>query len=246
MRRKAIMLATPSLGTVSIWWTQQVATLLWPLNLGRRVAFQQDAVGDEIAEARNALVTRALKLDAEGPIEIDSIFWIDDDVLVQRTALCKLYDHHVPIAAGLYFTKGEPASPLAFPGRLQGTIKFEPDKVTRVWGVGMGLTLVKLYVYKSLLPGIAKDKYGRPEFYKTNRTYEIEDGMIDCGGTEDLYFCQLVTKLGIEPLLDTSKHTVGFHHDRDTNQGYPKEQFDQWQANKPIQWQTETGIVSWE
>jgi hypothetical protein len=169
LKVKAIVLCTPSLGAVSLWWTRQIAELMWPLNLGHRVCFARDAVGGEIAETRNLIVQQCLDMESES-VEIDSLFWVDDDVLVSRAALVSLYAHHRPIVSGVYFTKSEPGLPLLFPGRLQGTLPFVPDKTIEVWGHGMGLCLVKAEVYRRMLAeGLPLDKYGRPEWYKTGR-----------------------------------------------------------------------------
>lgn len=245
-----ICLCTPSLGQVSVWWTRQMMKLLWPLNIGKMLMFEQDSVGGEIAEARNAIVAKCLNLEASGEIEVDSLFWVDDDVLVTMGALLSLYEHHVPIASGVYFTKGEPGQPLIFPGRLHGTAEFVPDTVMRgVWGHGMGLTLVKADVYKRMLVGgLPTDKYGRPEWYKTNRGYKVdpEAKTLDCGGTEDLYFLDAASKLGYSSVVDCRKHAFGFHYDAAKRTGYPERQWNDWSAARPITWDTKSGPVVWE
>jgi len=234
-KAKQICACTPSLGLVSMWWARQFTNLLWPLNMGRQVMMKHDSVGGEIAETRNSIVVDCLNLETDS-LEVDSLFWVDDDVLLTRGALVQLYSHHKPIVAGCYFTKSDPSIPLLFPERMGGTAPFVPNKVVPMWGVGMGVTLVKMDVYKALIPKVGRDKYGRPEWYRTNREYKVEDGMLDCGGTEDLFFCELAAKEGITPIADCSKHAFGWHHDRETGQGYPKEQFDQWKSAKQIVW----------
>lgn len=245
-KTQAIVLCTPSLGAVSIWWARQVAQVMWPLNMGRHVLFVRDDAGNEIAECRNNIVQRCLMLESDTH-EIHSLFWVDDDVLVPMTALLKLYDHHVPIVSGCYFTKSPVPEPLIFPDRMHGVAEFIPDQVTEAWGVPMGLTLVKMEVYKKLLEaGLPKDKYGRPEWYKTNRQYKLEGNMIDCGGTEDLYFCELAHNAGYQPIVDTSKHTFGYHFDKGSQRGFPAEQFKQWERAQPVTWKTKNGLVTWE
>jgi hypothetical protein len=218
---------------------------MFPLNIIRRVEFTRDSVGGEIAEARNNLVAKCLRYEND-KVELDSIFWLDDDVLPTRGALVKLYDHHVPVAAGAYFLKGDPTLPLIFPGRGAGTAKFAPNHVGPMWGVIGGLTLVKGGVYKALAEHVGKDKYGRPEWYKTDKEYTVEDGLLNCGGTEDLYFCNLLPKIGVTPLVDCTKHAFGFHYDMETNKGYPLAQFAQWSQAKPVTWETDNGTVTWE
>lgn len=245
-RTRAICLCTPSLGTVSMWWARQVAEIIWPMNMGRRLCFEQDSKGGEIAESRNSLVRKCLSFESER-CEIDSIFWLDDDVLPTRGALLQLYNHHSPIASGVYFTKGEPSQPLIFPGRVQGTAKFVPDQVIKAWGHGMGLCLVKMDVYRQLLQkGLPKDKYGNPEWYKTTREFKMEGDMLDCGGTEDLYFLDMVSKIGITPVVDCGKWAFGFHFDAAKSEGFPKKQFAQWSSAKAVEWDTDAGTVKWD
>lgn len=247
-KTKIICLCTPSLGAVSIWWAQQVADMMWPMNCGRRNVFMRDAVGGEIAETRNKIVAQCLAFDSE-KVEIDSLFWVDDDVLITRAALLRLYEHRRPIASGVYFTKGEPGQALIFPSRLGGTLPFIPDKVYEsVWGHGMGLTLVRAEVYRRMRDELRLplDKYGSPEWYKTVREYKVEDNMLDCGGTEDLYFLEEASKIGSTSLVDCGKWTFGFHFNHQTQQGYPTEQFNQWSRPEPVKWRTEKGEVSWE
>lgn len=251
MKKKIIVLCTPSLGKVSIWWTRQITNLLWPMNIGRRILFLEDDKGGEIAEARNKIVSMALSLENDS-VEVDALFWVDDDVLVSNGALLQLYSHHAPIAAGVYFTKGEPYEPLLFPGRVQGSAKWVPGFVGPMWGVAGGLTLVKASVYKQLLPFVARDKYGNPQWYRTDKKYTLEgegDSLsLNCGGTEDLFFCHLVSQHlpGVVPIADCGKWTTGWHYDMATKSGYPKEQFDQWKQGNPVVWKTSEGEVVWE
>lgn len=242
-KQKIIVLATPSLGEVSIYWSKQLMNLAWPLNMGRRVDFIRDSIGGEIAESRNFLVDKNFKLAAKSGVEIDSFFWVDDDVLIFQTALLQLYNHHLPMVSGVYFTKCETCEPLIFPSKGGGTLKFEPDKLIEVWGHGMGLTLVKADLYLKLAETVGKDKYGRPEWYKTVNEYKIEGAMLNGGGTEDLYFCDLVAQLGVKTFVDTSKHAFGFHYDRKRNIGYPLPQYRQFEKAEAVTWPD--GVV-WE
>lgn len=246
-KAKIIVLCTPSLGAVSLWWARQIAGLLWPLNIGKRHLFLRDSVGGEIAETRNRIVKMALELEND-QVEVDSLFWVDDDVLITQGALLQLYTHHKPIVSGVYFTKSQIPEPLIFPARLHGTAPFVPDQVLEVWGHGMGLTLVKADVYRRMerelqLP---KDKHGATEFYKTNREYKVEGQMLDCGGTEDLYFLDMAGRLGYRPAVDCGKWAFGFHYDLARHRGYPEPQFKQWAAAQPVTWQTDKGLVTWE
>lgn len=220
--------------------------LMWPLCVGKRILPMEDAVGGEVAESRNRIVAQVLGMETK-TTQIEGIFWVDDDVLIMRTALIKLYEHRLPIASGVYCTKCEPEQWLIFPEKLTGTLPFIPDKIFNVWGHGMGLTLVKTEVYKTMLANkLPRDKYGCPEWYKTNKQYKIEDGILDCGGTEDLHFLDNAGKLGYKTIVDTSRHTFGFHFDLESKKGFPQPQFKQWAARKAVTWETKDGLITWE
>ena len=234
-------------GAVSVWWSRQIAEMMWPLSIGKKVLFIRDSVGNEVAETRNKIVTTALALDRPG-LRVHSLFWVDDDVLISRAALVRLYEHHADIAAGVYFLRGEPGQPLIFPRRGHGTAQFEPNRILmNMWGAGMGLTLIRADVYKDMLPSVGKDKYGNPEWYKTVRQYTVEGNMLNCGGTEDLYFFDAAWRLGYRPIVDCGKWTFGWHFDLATQRGYPEKQFAQWSAQKPVTWEMSDGrVVTWE
>lgn len=245
-RPKLVCLCTPSLGTVSLWWARAISAILWPQNIGKYVHFTQDVKGDEIAETRNRIVSDVLALEEKHYVEIDSVFWVDDDVIVAAGALLQLYAHQRDIVSGVYFTKGEPSNPLIYPERLAGVSTFVPDTAMDVWGHGMGLCLVKAGVYRKMAKRCPKDKYGRPQWYKTNREMKLVGGMLDCGGTEDLHFLDRAGKLGYQPMVDCSKHAFGWHYDLKTGQGYPKRQWNQWAKNQSVTWQTPEGRVVWK
>lgn len=227
-----------------MWWTRQLLNLSWPLNMGKRVDFVRDSQGGEIAECRNFLVWKNLNLAAKNGLEIDSFFWVDDDVLVTSGALLQLYNHHLPMVSGVYFTKQELCEPLIFPSKGGGTLKFVPNQLVEVWAHGMGLTLVKAEVYQQMLDkGLPLDKYGKPEWYKTEDEYKLNGTVLEGAGTEDLYFCDQAGKLGIKTFVDTGKWTFGFHFDYKTNKGYPSPQFAQFEKDEAVTWPN--GVV-WE
>jgi len=221
--------------------------MLWPINIGRSLVFK---VGMPVAEGRNACVQHALAL--EGPTcEVDSLFWLDDDVVPQPEAILRLYSHYKPIVSGVYFTKDKVfPQPLILPGKAAGTDEFIPDKVYETYGHGMGLVLVKMDIYKRLLEkGLPKDKNNNPEWYRTSLGC-INDplgGNIDAGGTEDTVFLEKIkADLGISTFIDTSKHAFGWHRDRMTGECYPLKQWHECREGKPITWETSQGTFTWD
>lgn len=252
-RQKAIIQGTVSRGVVSMWWSRAAGGVAWPFNRTKAVLYVEDDVGNEIAEARNKLVAESLARESD-TMEIEGIFWVDDDViLVSSLALRALDSHHVPICSGVYFSKEEYPQPLVFPAVGQGVDQFVPDKAYEVWGHGMGLTLVRMEVYRRMRDelDIGIDKYGNPQWYKTpgkedaDRPPAIRDGIMDMGGTEDLYFCSQAAKLGYKPVIDTGRHAFGFHMDMKTRRCYPPKQWEQYRKNQPIVWPTPDGDVIW-
>lgn len=278
---KSVAKCTPSLGTVSIWWCRCSEAILWPMSAGKSVFYLRDKVGGEIAEVRNGIVESVLAYDAvSGPVS--HLFWVDDDVLVFPGCLLELMSHDADVASGVYFSKmpGRLAEPLIFREPDAGTDRFVPDKVYPVWGHGMGLTLVKTDVYRKMRDelNLPKDKYGRTQWYHTTDTssyvWEDERGVIHTGFTEDLWFLGNVARLGIRPVVDTTKHAFGFHYRQEyvcacgfsdpdvraarqhkarflehvvslEDRGYPEEQWNQWIRGESIRWQTPEGSVVW-
>jgi hypothetical protein len=172
----------------------------------------------------------------------------------------QLMSHDRDIVSGVYFTKapGMITRPLIFPSRLGGESRFTPapndgQLSVEAWGHGMGLTLIKpdVYVRMDRELKLPKDKYGNPQWYRTTAGrpdyVHVEDGVMDYGGTEDLYFLDNAAKLGYKPLVDCSKHAFGFHHDKAKNQGYPEAQWADKVANRPIRWpQPDGSVIEWK
>jgi hypothetical protein len=253
-KQKVIALCMPSLGLTSMWWTKAVFELQWPLNTVKAALFCQDDEGNKIDVARNSIVKRAMEL-CSPKVEVTDLLWIDDDVIVQRSALRQLASHNRPIRSGVYFTRDDPCEPLIFPCKGGGTTPFKPDTTFETWGHGMGLTLISLEVYRKMLEaGLPMDKSGKnPEWYRTPTEEDTHlDGIVlQRGGTEDLNFLDRAAQLGFTGFVDCSKHTFGFHVDVDdekkTIQGYPKEQWKQWQNRQKIQWpQPDGSVVTWD
>lgn len=260
-RKKAIVRVTPTLGMVSHWWCQAAERLLSPMNTVKGAIFMTDEVGGMIAEGRNAAVQKVLGTFESADVEVDSIFWLDDDVICSPGAIRQLYHHDVPIASGVYFTK-EPgifSQPLIFPGRCSGVDKFVPAKdgeqrAYKVWGHGMGLALVKAEVYRRMRDelDLGTDCNGNPMWYRTTSgELKVEGDCVDMGGTEDMYFLDLASKLGYEPLIDCSKYAFGFHYCSSSRKGYPEPQWNQYVAalggsGKPIEWpQPDGSVIEW-
>jgi hypothetical protein len=248
VKPKMIIILTPTLGKIDMQWCQTLSNIAYPMNIQRGFIPARDLKGGQIGQLRNKLVDICMKLEVEHDIEIDSVLWLDDDVLMNKLGMLTLLAHDADIAAGVYFSKGNPSFPLIFPGAAAGTTKFQPGKVFESWGYAQGLSVVKFSVYKRIIEAglVEKDEYGSWSFFKQPDLSINEKGVMTAGGTEDFHFFRLAEQIGIKPIVDCTKHAFGFHHDLRTNIGYPEEQWRQYEKQQPIVWKTPEGEVVWD
>lgn len=143
-------------------------------------------VGDDTAQARNALVRSALAEDA------DYILWIDADMIFPPDALLRLLKHNRDIIGADYRRRVPPFGKIGlsiYPDDPKGLPMFKGEKgATQKTGLverailGLGLLLVRAEVYRALpTPWFAR--IYRPE----QATADNPDGF----STEDSYFCQV-------------------------------------------------------
>lgn len=238
-RTTSIAILTPTLGSISDWWHSSVTGIVWPTNIGRAPLMSRDMKGGEVGQMRNKMVKIILQMADAQNVELDSIFWLDDDVIVSRFALVTLRAHDVDIAAGVYFTKLDSgADPLIFSGGGAGTMPFRPNEVFESWGYAQGLSLVKADVYRRMQKelDLGEDEYGSPCWYKQPDFAVKRDGSLCLGGTEDFHFFRNAELLGYRPLVDCTKHTFGFHYDLGRKLGFPIPQWSQFIKREPIIW----------
>lgn len=246
-RKKSIAILTPTLGKVSMHWTTSLLDLIWPMNCGRAFLPMMDQKGDEIGEVRNRLVKMALESAEQNGIDLEYVFWLDDDVIIHRAALLALASHDADIASGVYFSKTDFGEPLIFDGPSSGTCKFEPNKILNKWGWANGLSLIRTSVYKRMMEDLdlGVDKYGNPAFYKQPE-FGMVNGELRLGGTEDFHFFENASKLGYRPVVDCTLPAFGWHYDLNTRTGYPKLQWEQFLRREPVVWpQKGGGEVIW-
>lgn len=246
-KQKSIAVLTPTLGRVSMWWTTAIMDLVWPMNTGKAVIPAWDRQGGQVGEMRNRLVKMAMDFADQQGIDLDSVMWIDDDVIFNRFCLLTLCSHDRDIASGVYFCKGEFGDPLIFNGPSSGTAKFRPDETFECWGYSQGLSLVKTSVYRRMMEelDLGKDQYGNPQWYKKPDVGMTDNGQMTMGGTEDFHFFDLASKLGIRPLVDCTKFAFGFHYDLAGNLAYPVKQWEQYLKREPIVWSIRGKEVVW-
>ncbi len=248
--QEVIAVLTPTLGYASFWHFTGVLSLIWPMNKGKGVVPVTDHVGGEIAEMRNRLVQMMLVADEAGPTRVTHVMWLDDDVIIGPAAMLALASHDRDIASGCYFSKFEISEPLIFDGPTSGTGKFIPGQTRDSWGWAQGLSLVKLDVYRRMRDELKldKDKYGCPAWYESGFFQAVKSGNFSGVATEDFPFFDKCNKLGYRCIQDMGREAFGFHYDLNTDQGYPKKQWDQFKRREPIVWPAtkESEEITWK
>lgn len=239
-RPKGIALLTPSLGRVTMLWSRRLMDIVWPMNTMKSVFYAKDKKGGEVGEMRNGLTKKVLDIHESGNVNVSHILWLDDDVVPCSPLIMQaLLQHDTPIAAGVYFCKGEFPHPLIFPGGTAGHTEFRPNEVFESWGYAQGLSLVQIEVFQRMRDEleIGEDKYGNPAWYKQPDFSADHNGMT-LGGTEDFVFFANASKLGYRPVVDCSAHAFGFHVDLESGGeiGFPKQQYEMWLRQEPIVW----------
>lgn len=212
--------------TISPRWHRARSGLMLPTNINISEVF---ADGMEVGDARSKVAASISKQDQPPSF----LFFIDYDVLLPPDALTKLffrarcYPEH-DIFAGVYCCKWHnPPDPLIYTEHGQGAFWdwTVGDLLTTeqhgIKSVHMGLTLIRTSLFKRLIEaklvhGDGDDQEDEP-FFKTEYIHK------DCrlqAGTEDIYFCDRVSKLNPpgKILVDTS--VLAGHEDKNTGVVY--------------------------
>jgi len=106
------------------------------------------------AQNRNILIEKALEL------EIERIFFVDDDIVPRPDLLENLRQHDVDVVSGLMFQRNYPHTPLIFKGiRDKDGAVFprllkpeEDDQLIEIDAAGLGCCLVKTDVFRKMEP----------------------------------------------------------------------------------------------
>lgn len=156
--------------------------------------------GENIDVARNKLVQKALLMNAE------YIFFIDDDILLQRDDLLKLYEANVDVISGCYFQKHIVPLVPVFQNRRQDGSHYVPnidgDRIIDLnWMSGMGCMLIKTDALKKI----------KPPYFTLLRNNQ---GGIAVG--EDCYFIQKCIDAGLSVKLHTGVKAGHVHVDEKT------------------------------
>ncbi len=203
---KAVLLATPTLGMVSIYWHNAIMEVFRcgkPMN---RAIIERQVKGDAIDAGRNALVTWALSLT--DPV-ISHVFFVDDDVIIPSNALIRLLSHQRALVSGLYYAKTHTKQPLVLSAPYEGAPEnWESGELVECYAHGMGCTLIERVVFEHIEPPWFKTTVaicGLGSEFKTQ--------------TEDVYFCEKAIAAGFQPTVDTGLECL--HYDSKQDKAYP-------------------------
>jgi len=203
-----LMIGIPTTGVVRFEWHLAMSSLVIPVCFSVKGCFRPirsvHPIGYHVAEARNLIVRDFLKSDCEW------LFFVDHDVLPHPYTYGYMRQHmqrmEYPIVSGLYFSKGEPSEPLVFRGRGAGPfLDWKLGDIVPVDGVVMGCTIIHrsiLETYWKICPRTVRTRDGQElkELFRSPRDLFIDPENLKIGtlsGTEDLYFCEQVMRLGV-------------------------------------------------
>jgi len=204
--------------TITVDWHRARNALSLPTNINTLEWF---ADGMEIGEARDSVAKRCL----EHTPRPEYLFFLDNDVLPSYDALTKLFfrlqtNPKIDIAAGVYCCKNQvPSDPLIYSDFGIGpfwewTIG---DLLTtdqhNIRGVHMGLTLIRVSLFQRMIDNHIVDD-NTPFFKTINESTRVNGALKTRRGTEDLYFCDLATKVDCKIMIDTS--VLAGHIDKNT------------------------------
>jgi len=141
------LICVPCMDQVPALFCQSLAMLLRVEDTS--VAFQ---IGSLIYSSRNQLAARAIKLEA------DYVLWLDSDMTFMPDTLQRMHrqmaENNLDILSGLYFRRVRPFTPVLFDklvcdGEDKGFTEFEtiPPALFEAGGIGFGCVLMKTDVF---------------------------------------------------------------------------------------------------
>lgn len=228
MKRKCIVIATPTFGSVSMHWAIAYRGLRKPVN---SVSHEFVKIGLEIGLARNLMVVEALR---DIP-DASHIFFLDDDVVPNPFCILELLSVKKPVVGGVYYIKSPFGGPLIFDDYYQQTIDYIPGiGLKKVHAAGGGLLLVEIDVFRKMQEtlDLGTDSLGSPQWFKT--TGDLPDEPVT---NEDCYFFNRLSEAGIECWVDMGSYTFAWHFDTNGQYAYPKKQWDEYLKEGTATWE---------
>jgi len=169
--------------------------------------------GSDRAHKREEIAEKALEIKAP------YLFFLDDDTLIPPFAIRKLYHElanspNAKVCGGIYCTKTVDPAPMVYKELGSGPFwQWKVGEVFKCGGIGTGAMLIKTDVFEHL---------SKPWFWEGDKIKDIEWGILPNGQevpklydlyTEDLYFCEKVTKAGFDILAHGG--VIGIHVGQD-------------------------------
>jgi len=197
--RNRVLIATPATGLVRMEWVNSRYGQIIPTNWSHVEMFQwmNNYVPMQylLHDAENLIAKQVVEGDFEWLLSIEQDNVLPPDAFVRINEYMTKGD--IPIVSGAYFTKSNPAEPIFYRGRGNGS--FRDFKMgDKVWcdGVPFGFTLIHGNVIKALWE--ESEEY-EVNGQKTRRVFQLPDknwgdpqegGYGAVRGTTDLQWCQ--------------------------------------------------------
>ena len=189
-KQRGVMVAVPShRGVPMKECTRSIkGAIKYTAEQGYGVAYT-DVEGANISRNRNTAVENAVKA------KVHWLLFVDDDMVFEPDAICKLLDRDLDIVGGLCVRKVYPFEPVVGvicddgKYRLLRNITENLGAVLNCDGTGTAFLLIKMSVF---------DKLEKPYFAMPPK----DDGVLG----EDLYFCRKAVEAGFKIHVDSSVH----------------------------------------
>ena len=183
----SVAIAIPANGLVPMAFARDLALLMTYMSINYPEIRIRLLIceGTLVHEARHKLVRAALANE-----DVTHILWIDSDMRFPKDCIIRMLNHQKPIVATNYSTRKEPHIPTAGINHdddlLFDSTELEP--LVRVERCGMGLMLVEANFFRAVqAPWFAVGFSPAADGYSG----------------EDVYFCQLVARAGLDVVVDT-------------------------------------------
>jgi len=201
-----ILIGIPTTGLVRVEWTQAKYSQIIPTNWSTVEATHQLStyvpLEYQLPDAENLMAKRVVEGNYEWFLSHEQ-----DNILPPNTYLRLneyMIEGKIPIISGLYYTKSQPAEPIVYRGRGNGS--FQDFKIgDKIWadGIPMGLTIIHGSIIRALWNESEEYMVGNEMTRKVfelpnynfnntgfdNQEKEGEDRFSYTRGTTDLNFC---------------------------------------------------------
>lgn len=199
-----LLIAVPTTGLVRIEWVMAKYAQIIPTNWSQVEMVQWlntfSPLEYQLPDAENLIAKEIVKGDYEWFLSIEQDNLIPPDAYIRINEY--MTDAKVPIVSGLYYTKSQPAEPILYRGRGNGS--FRDFKLgDKVWcdGIPFGFTLIHGSIIKALWNEseeyaigneVTRRVFSLPDINVGNFGFDNRKGgnYAHTRGTTDLNFCK--------------------------------------------------------